>query len=1077
MTERSLIGTQLGHYEIAERLGAGGMGEVYLATDTRLNREVALKILPPDLADSPERRERFEREARTVAALSHPNIVTIYSVEHSEELHFLTMERVRGRTLDRFIDDDGMPLAGFFDLAVPLAEAVRSAHARGISHRDLKPSNVMVDDEGHLKVLDFGLAKMSQSVQGADSISRMATSDLTREGRIVGTVSYMSPEQAEGKPLDPRTDIFSLGILFYEMLAGARPFGGDTNIAVLSSILKDTPTPLSELRRDIPVSLSRIVQRALQKDPEQRYPDAVQLRDDLVALRRDLDTGDLVRSLSGPGTAHAPPSSGVGRGLRFAALAFAGSLVVVMLSLWALRDPGAGEAIPGGPEPGPPAASPIAQDDRQGIAVLHFDNLSGDPDLDWLRAGLADMLITDLSESPEFRVLGTDRLYQILEDLGHPEGPEASIEVVRAVADAARSDRVVTGSFLRAGETMRISARLEEVSTGNVLFSETVEQDGDDAFFDLVDLLSERLRARLLGGSPALVADAGAGSGSPPGSGVAVGSGGNDDAAAASTETAATGERSGLEAAAPVAVPPDPEPGPVTAAESPSAPDLKRSIRQFTTDSVEAFRTYTEALEVADRAGPEAAVPLFEEALLADPDFALAMARLAEAHASMGDETTANEYAQRALDKSERLPQRDRMFMEGRVHVRGPGATDLETEEAVRSYQKLIERYPDHAGARDELAVILLEGDRVDEAVQQIEQLKRIGVDPTRTERLGRALLGPGITASGREQIEELVRRQPDNAALQCTLAEIAAAQGKREMATAALAAATAIDPEGIGPLRTGWRVHAMLGEIGLARRAAEELSEQPSGDARFEGNRALAVLAQFDGDVDSALDWYDQAAAAASARSSRAWQAEVEALRLLLSAPDSERADQRIVRLASIYRAPHHRALLVGAQALVAALQGRGSDADRLLREMEQLERRGPIAAGGRGRMAAQVRAAVALTRGDARAALQTLEGWGSRSDTGPGLLDSRLLAAQALILLGNQPEARRALISLEQDAGAKLGAPVPFVRSLYYLGTLAWDNGDADRARAYFRRFVDSWGNGSLDRDRVQEARSFLR
>ncbi len=287
----------LGHYRILRPLGKGGMGEVYAAQDTRLGRSVALKVLPQALAADPTRRERFEREARTVAALNHPHIVTIHSVEEAEGVPFLTMELIEGRRLSELIPIQGMALERFLQLSVPLADAVSAAHKRGIVHRDLKPANVMVTEEGQLKVLDFGLAKLKEAAHSGEELnSDLATWEQTGEGRIVGTAAYMSPEQAEGKPVDARSDVFSLGIVIYEMTTGRRPFQGDSSAGTLSAILKDTPVPVSELRPELPTEVGRIIRRCLEKDPARRMQTALDLRNELEDLKKDSDSGQAVRS-------------------------------------------------------------------------------------------------------------------------------------------------------------------------------------------------------------------------------------------------------------------------------------------------------------------------------------------------------------------------------------------------------------------------------------------------------------------------------------------------------------------------------------------------------------------------------------------------------------------------------------------------------------------------------------------------------------------------------------------------------------------------------------------------------------
>jgi serine/threonine protein kinase/Tol biopolymer transport system component len=290
-----MVSRTLAHYKILEKIGSGRMGEVYLAEDTELDRKIALKVLPPDLAESEERRARFRREAKALAALNHPNIVTVFSVEEAEGVHFITMELVRGKTLSELIPKRGLPLNKFFEITIPLADAVSAAHQQEVIHRDLKPANLMQDVEGRLKILDFGLAKWRQELGGA-GISELPTQLRTQEGLIVGTMAYMSPEQAEGKTIDQRSDNFSLGVILYELATGERPFRGDSPAAVLSSILRHDPPPVSELAPTKPRQLARIIRKCLAKEPSRRYQTALDIRSDLEALREEVSSGDLESS-------------------------------------------------------------------------------------------------------------------------------------------------------------------------------------------------------------------------------------------------------------------------------------------------------------------------------------------------------------------------------------------------------------------------------------------------------------------------------------------------------------------------------------------------------------------------------------------------------------------------------------------------------------------------------------------------------------------------------------------------------------------------------------------------------------
>ena len=292
------VGARLGAYEIVARIGAGGMGEVYLANDTRLGRRVALKVVPASLAGDGDRRRRLEKEAQAAARLNHPNIVTLFSLEEADGRSFLTMEHVEGEELTSHIPGTGMPLDRLLPVAIAIADAVAAAHRAGIIHRDLKPANVMLTASGsRAKVLDFGLARLHGVV--TDGATATGTALISDVGHIVGTVAYMSPEQAEGRNIDARSDIFSLGVMLFEMATGRRPFTGDSSISVITSILRDTPPTVSDLKPAVPIEFARIVRRCLQKEPERRYQTAVDLRNALEEVKQDSEVG-ISASVVGP---------------------------------------------------------------------------------------------------------------------------------------------------------------------------------------------------------------------------------------------------------------------------------------------------------------------------------------------------------------------------------------------------------------------------------------------------------------------------------------------------------------------------------------------------------------------------------------------------------------------------------------------------------------------------------------------------------------------------------------------------------------------------------------------------------
>lgn len=340
-----MIGRSVRHYRVTAKLGSGGMGDVYRATDTRLGREVALKILPSDMASDPERLERFRREAKALAALDHPGIVTVFSVEESEGTHFLTMQLVEGQTLESLLPVKGFSLERFFELALPLVDALAAAHERGIIHRDLKPGNVMVTEDGRIKILDFGLAKIDHASPSADSA--LPTDVQTREGIVMGTVPYMSPEQISGRTVDPRTDIFSLGIILYEMASGRRPFQGSSTAEIASAILRDRPPSIATVREDLPGGLAMTLERCLEKKVEDRFQTVREVH------------AELEKCKDAPASS-APPSRGSGA---------------------------------------------VRAEEGFWIAVLPFKYRGADSDLEALAEGLSEEIVTGLSRFSYLRVI------------------------------------------------------------------------------------------------------------------------------------------------------------------------------------------------------------------------------------------------------------------------------------------------------------------------------------------------------------------------------------------------------------------------------------------------------------------------------------------------------------------------------------------------------------------------------------------------------------------------------------------------------------------------------------------------
>jgi eukaryotic-like serine/threonine-protein kinase len=471
-----MIGEILSHYRIIEKLGEGGMGVVYRARDKRLDRDIALKVLPPDVALDPERLTRFEREAKAVAALNHPNIVTIHSVEEAGGVHFLTMELVQGKTLAGILAEADCSLDRFFELAVPLADAVNSAHSRGIVHRDLKPANIMLEENGRLKVLDFGLAKLFDPGAGTGFQELERTVDLgelsTVAGKILGTPDYMSPEQAQGKPVDHRTDLFSLGVILYELITGRHPFRGDNPVSTISSILRDTPPPPTELRSELPRHLGRIVSHCLAKETDRRYQSALDLRNDLEELKRETESAQPGSGIE-KGTAEPKP---LRRRSRFWVVTAVVALTAIATGYWQLR-----------PETGAPVPDSVSS--RKMLVVLPFENL-GPPNDEYFADGITEEITARLAGVHDLGVIARASAIRY----------KNTQKTVRDIGKELGVGYILQGTirWQRISETesrVRVTPQLIEVSDATHLWAEVFQEDMTDIFQVQSNIAEQVVRA------------------------------------------------------------------------------------------------------------------------------------------------------------------------------------------------------------------------------------------------------------------------------------------------------------------------------------------------------------------------------------------------------------------------------------------------------------------------------------------------------------------------------------------------------------------------------------------------------
>jgi non-specific serine/threonine protein kinase len=438
----SPAGQTISHYSVIRKIGSGGMGVVYEAEDSRLGRRVALKFLPAEMAKDSQLLERFQREARAASALNHPNICTVHAIEQHERQHFIVMELLEGQTLAQHMAGQQMELEKLLPLAIQIADALESAHAKGIVHRDIKPANIFISERGQVKILDFGLAKVEKLNLAADSTSISAddtmaeTGSLTSPGSAMGTIMYMSPEQARGGLVDARTDLFSLGTVIYQMATGSLPFAGDTSAVVFDAILNREPLPVDTVKSGLPREFGRIIEKTLEKERNLRCQSATELKTDLIRLKRDLESGK--KTATG------------------------------------MTDSKAGTARSG----------------SKSVAVLYFENLSGVKEDEYLRDGITEDIITELSK---IRGLNTFSRPTVLAFRDKSVTPAQIGQQLKAAY-------VLTGSLRRAGSRLRITTQLVDTSTDFPLWSERYDREMKDVFEvqdEIARKIAEALRVTL----------------------------------------------------------------------------------------------------------------------------------------------------------------------------------------------------------------------------------------------------------------------------------------------------------------------------------------------------------------------------------------------------------------------------------------------------------------------------------------------------------------------------------------------------------------------------------------------------